>query len=113
MNISRTVSQEKQMESEDGDVAPSRRLFMRKQEEKKSTDKRNLISDLLCRKRNMEGQKQNPVAVSAVRREYLGSAAPSEFLSPLSRITVSRNWKRREIQILTLQDICVTLATLN
>lgn len=46
MNISRTVSQEKQMESEDGVVAPSRRLFMRKQEEKKkSTDKRNLISD--------------------------------------------------------------------
>lgn len=45
MNISRTVSQEKQMESEDDVVAPSRRLFMRKREGKKSTDKRNLISD--------------------------------------------------------------------
>lgn len=80
---------------------------------KKSTDKRNLISDSFCLKWKREGQKQNPVAVSAVRCEYLGSAAPSEFLSPLSRITVSRNWKQREIQILTLQDICVTLATLN
>lgn len=42
MNISRTVSQEKQMESEDGVVAPSRRLFMRKQEEKKNRPTRGI-----------------------------------------------------------------------
>lgn len=114
MNISRTVSQEKQMESEDGDVAPSRRLFMRKQEEKKNRPTRGISFPICFAESEIGGgQKQNPVAVSAVRREYLGSAAPSEFLSPLSRITVSRNWKQREIQILTLQDICVTLATLN
>lgn len=95
-----------QMESEDDVVAPSQCLSTRK-----STDRRNLISDSFAKSEMGRGQKQNRAAVSAVRYEYLGSAAPCDFLSPLSRITVSPNWKQRKIQILTLQDICVTLAT--
>lgn len=42
-----------------------------------------------------------------------GQRGTLEFLSPLSRITVSWNWKHREVQILTLLDICMTLGMLN
>lgn len=71
------------------------------------------LRELAEKSENREGQKQKSKSHVSTALWIPGQCGTSEFLSPLSRITVSWNWKHREIQILTLPDICMTLGTLN
>lgn len=74
-----------------------------------SVDRWNLI----CEKWNRRDKSEKLNSYVSTALWIPGQCGTSQFLSLLSRITVSWNWKHREIQILTLPDICMTLGALN
>lgn len=76
-----------------------------------SADKWNLICESSA-KSETGGTKAKLNSPVSTAPWIPGQCGTSEFLSLPSRITVSWNWKHREIQILTLLDICMTLGTL-